>query len=119
MYAEMCERIRSRCYLLMRVSPVPIAVATAPAVPTLTRTPSTEAHDAKSVDEAAIHAWLTSQEAAVPLATASPDHRFTMVWKYVFSPLDLVSQPHIHPVPAVACCLARSVATCQALLRYP
>ena len=84
-YADLCSRITTRCDLLMRVSPVPVAVEAAPtALPQLSRTPSTDAaHDVKSVDEAAIQAWMTSHEAVVPLATATPDQRFTIVWKYV------------------------------------
>ena len=83
--ADLCSRITTRCDLLMRVSPVPVAVEAAPtALPQLSRTPSTDAaHDVKSVDEAAIQAWMTSHEAVVPLATATPDQRFTIVWKYV------------------------------------
>ena len=85
LYADLCSRITTRCDLLMRVSPVPVAVEAAPtALPQLSRTPSIDAaHDVKSVDEAAIQAWMTSHEAVVPLATATPEQRFTIVWKYV------------------------------------
>jgi hypothetical protein len=80
-YAEICVAIVRRCELLARVTPVPGAVVSAPPGATLARTASTETAAAGTADqerlsnEAAIQAWLVSQEAVVPLREASPEQR--------------------------------------------
>ncbi len=83
MYAELCEGIIARCEVLLRVCPVPMATPTS--VPVLGRAPSGDVLDAskQSVEGQTVQAWKSSQEKAVPLATASSESRFAMVWRYV------------------------------------